>query len=81
MEYVKTVEDLKDKNGEVYASNVEVFTLPEVAFEPSEALKAAISNGSVKTAIRTVEFPVKKDGKVTQLYRQNYTRWTLAFGA
>ena len=74
MEYVKTVEDLKDKDGEVYATNVEVFTAPEVEFAPSEALKAAIASGGVSTSKRTVEFPVREKDSIVKLYRQTYTR-------
>jgi hypothetical protein len=76
MDFVKTVEDLKDKDGNVTHANVEVFTAPAAAFEPSEALSAAIAAGSVSTSVRTVEVPVKDGDKVTKVYRQDYTRCT-----
>jgi hypothetical protein len=74
MEFVKTVEDLKDKDGEVYATNVEVFTAPEVPFAPSDALSAAISAGGVSTSKRTVSFDVKEKDVIVKQYRQTYTK-------
>lgn len=75
MDFVKSVEDLKDKDGEVYASNVEVFTTPDVPFLPSDALKAAIANGAVSTSARTVEVTSKNaDGDIVKAFRQTYTK-------
>ena len=74
MDFVKTVEDLKDKDGEVYASNVEVFTAPDVEFSPSDALKAAISSGAVSTSKRVVSYDVKNGDQIVKQYRQTYTK-------
>ena len=71
-----TREELKDSDGEVIGE-VDVETLDAVTFEPSEALKAAITEGSVKTSQRVVEvFAKNKAGDVTRVYRQSYTKCT-----
>lgn len=63
-DFVETTED-----------GVAVFTIPTVAFAPSQALKDAISNGSVVASERTVEYPVKdSNGNVVKKYRQTYTK-------
>jgi hypothetical protein len=52
---------------------VTVVTLPDVPFEPSAALQQAITKGAVTTKYRTVEFKVRKDGKLEKIFRQTYT--------
>lgn len=72
-----TYEDLKGKDGKVYASNVEVETLDPEPFNPSDLLKSAIESGSVKTETKVVQYDQTEGSgdnkKVIKAWRQSFT--------
>ncbi len=71
----ETVTSQELRDGDEVTGTVEVHSFDAVPFEPSEALKAAIQAGHVKTTVETVEYDVKdNDGNVVKRFQQPITR-------